>query len=62
MTKTVDHIKATQHRKKQQFSVPASEDLYVYVYLSTCVSNMVQGERKREIGFILGFYWQNIIP
>lgn len=61
--KTVDHIKAIQHRKKNkqfQFSVPASDNLYVYVCLSTCVSNMVQGEGKRHrihLGLLLAKHY-----
>lgn len=65
--KRIGHIKATQHRKKKtnkqlQFSVPASDNLNVYVCLSTCVSDMVQGESKGQIGLILGSFWQNIPP
>lgn len=48
--------------KQLQFSVPASDNLHVYVCLNTCVSDMVQGEGKRYIGFISGFYWQNLTP
>lgn len=48
--------------KQLQFSVPASDNLHVYVCLSTYVLDMVQRESKGHIGFILGSYWQNIPP
>lgn len=33
--------------KQLQFSVPASDNLHVYVCVRTCVLDMVQGEGER---------------
>lgn len=62
--KTLDHIKAIQHRRKQAITVQCSPlqiiCLGTHVCFGTCVSNMVQGEGKRHrihLGLLLAKHY-----